>query len=68
MFDRVFSIYQLKKQLRHLLGKHDVLLSGWTWEDQLSHHKLHRNFEVVDIFAAAIDRREELKEQKKSRH
>ena len=61
------SQYSLKKNLERKMSMNGTPLSGWTWEDQVSHQMKHNNLAAVDILNANINRREELKLQKGAR-
>lgn len=67
MFTQCKSIYALKKALGHQMNMIGHPLSGWTWEDQVSHHMKHNNLNAVDTLNEAINRRAELVAQKKAR-
>lgn len=66
MFEHATSKYNLKEKLSHRMNMNGTPLNGWAWEDQVAHHMKHRNLEAVDILNEAINRREELRLQKKS--
>ena len=66
MFTNCYSMYALKNQLAHQMNMIGKPLTGWAWEDEVSHHSRHRNLEAVDILNEALNRRAELKAQKKA--
>lgn len=67
MFENCISIYALKQAVAHQMNMIGCPLQGWTWEDEVSHHNVHHNMAAVDILNEGINRREELKAQKKNR-
>lgn len=65
MFTHCNSMYSLKKALRHQMNMIGHPLTGWDWNDEVSHHARHRNLNAVDTLNEALNRKAEIMAQKK---